>query len=156
MSDASPESETAARLRSRFESVETRAAVRATLSMVREALDYVVQDRAPFEHGLDVVGWWCDRQADRDGLVAARRTLAEVASRAHGDEDRGAWFAAESVVALVDCALEDLLPMVAARHAWRALSCLRDAAAWPDVDDPEAVARVEARLRARLDEVLPG
>lgn len=155
MSAATPDSEAAARLRARFEGVERRAAVRATLTLVREALDYAVHDRPAFEHGLDVVGWWCDRQCDREGLVAARRTLADVASRAHGDDDRAAWFAAESAVALLDCALEDTLPMVASRHAWRALSCLRDAAAWPDVDDPEAVARVEARLAARLDEALP-
>lgn len=144
----------ALRLRMAFEDHDRRGAVAATREVALLAMEYVVDDASLLRHALDVARDWCAGQADLAGLSAARASVAEAASRADAGEDRGAFLAADAVMATLDAALE-AMPALAAKHAWRAAQCAVEAASWPDVDDEAVVSEAEARVNAVLDRALP-
>lgn len=125
-------------------------ALRCAVALTRLALDQLVNDRALFSQAIDRVEEGIAAAVGDEALELMRADIAAAATRADGEEDRGAWLAMEAVVSLLDAALARDAWTVCHR-GWRAVACAAESMAWPDVDDPAIVEEVDARLHDVLD-----
>lgn len=130
-----------------------REATRPAVAIVRLVLDYVLDDREHIAHAIDVVEWWTRGQANSEGVVAAREAIRAVAARADERDERCAWLAVQAVVALLDVALEPWWEL-AGKRARDLVGYVLEALAWPDADDPAALADASERLHGEIDRVL--
>lgn len=133
-----------------------RDAVAAATTVARVALDHVLEEREAMEHALDVTVWWASGKADAEGLRAAHRRLAALATEASTRDDRGAWLAAQAALCLVDVAFETVSD-VAAKRARDLCNAVVEVLTWPDTDDAvlreEASATLHGTLDAAMDAV---
>lgn len=125
-------------------------AIMAAVTATRMALDQLVNDRVLFAQAIDRVHEWLAGAVGDEALHLMRADVAAAATRADVDDDRGAWLAMEAVVALLDTALA-ADPWTMGHRGWRAVMCAAESMAWPDVDAPEIVDEVDARLHDALD-----
>lgn len=130
--------------------VTPRQALSAAAAVTRLAVDQLVNDRALFEEALDRVDAWVRGAVGADEVRWTRRDVVAAATRADGEDDRGAWLAMEAVVSLVDAVLEED-PWAVGPRGWRAVTCAAESMAWPDVDVDDIVAAVDERLHEALD-----
>jgi hypothetical protein len=130
--------------------VTQRQAIASVVTVTRLAVDQLVNDRGLFAQGIRRVEEWLAGGVGVESLLLMRADIAAAASRADGEDDRGAWLAMEAVVSLLDAALAaDTWAM--GHRGWRAVMCAAESMAWPDVDAPEILSAVDARLHDALD-----
>ncbi|MDB4928910.1 MAG: hypothetical protein JWM10_1394 [Myxococcaceae bacterium] len=153
MADAERRLTAAARVRRLLDGapgVTPRQAIASAITVTRLALDQLVNDRALFAQAIDRVEEWLGGAVGDEALLLMRADIAAAATRADGDDDRGAWLAMEAVASLLDTALARD-PWAVGHRGWRAVTCAAESMAWPDLDAPEIVDEVDARLHDALD-----
>ncbi len=132
--------------------VSSRQAIASAVMLTRLALDQLVNDRALFEQAVERVNEWLNGSVTRDALRWMRADITAAATRADGEDDRGAWLAMEAVASLLDTALE-VDPWAVGPRGWRAVTCAAESMAWPDLEEPTIVDEVDARLHDALDRI---
>lgn len=125
-------------------------AIAGASAVTRLAIDQLVNDRGLFAQAIDRVGEWLAGSVGDEALLLMRADIVAAATRADREDDRGAWLAMEAVVSLLDTALERD-PWAIGHRGWRAVMCTAESIAWPDLDEPEILDEVDARLHDVLD-----